>query len=232
MLVTCHQAYLLPALSFFAKWKASDGLVLLDQARFVSQSAKFHYANRCALDGGRWYTIPVVRRLGQSISDAVVVDGWNPRSFVDRVRNDYRGARHGTEVLSGFRDVVMSWRGPRLVDLNVPLLRWSATLLGISKPLWLQSELLPCDVEDRDERLAQLVRTVGGDSYLAGPSGRKYMNAEVYAAARLSLKVSRFRAEPYPRDGREWIPYLSVLDALCHCGAAAADLLNGEVEDW
>lgn len=232
MRVACHQPYFLPALSFFAKWASADCLILLDELQFVRKSSKFHYANRCKLGDDTWYTIPTVRVFPQRICDVRILEGWQPASLLSRIRNDYRRSPHVEGVLAGITDSLREWQGSKLAQLNRLLLMWAGHQMGIEKSVYLQSELGASDTTDRDVRLGELVRSVGGDTYVAGPSGPKYMNEAVYRNAGLCLEVCHYDPRPYDRGARPWVAYMSVIDALCYYGARAAQYIEASIKEW
>ena len=85
----------------------------------------------------------------------------------------------------------------RLVDLNVALIRAVADRLGITTRLVLASEL---DVTGSSTRLmVSLTRAVGGDVYLSGPTGREYLEPELFDAAGLELRYHEFAPFEYPQ---------------------------------
>jgi hypothetical protein len=230
--VACHQPYFLPALSFFAKWASADCLILLDELQFVRKSSKFHYANRCKMGDDKWYSIPTIQIFPQRICDIQALSTWHPESLLDRIKNDYHKAPHLGQVLEGINEQLKAWQSPRVSELNFLLLTWAGRELGIDKPTYLQSSLGISDVPDRDSRLSKLVQAVGGDTYLAGPSGPKYMNESLYLQAGLKLEVCHYTPLQYDRGAREWVAYLSVVDALCYQGEAAAQYIQARIEAW
>ncbi len=233
ILLACHQPYFLPPLSFFSKWAAADHLVLLDELQFVTSSSKFHYANRCKLGDDKWYTIPVQRAAFESICDVKVTEeGWSPSMLLARIRNDYRKTPYVVKVLESIEEIAASWVPPNIVTLNIALLRWAAKSLGIDVPIRLQSELGEEETDDRDVRLAQLAKKMGCDTYLAGPSGRKYMHQEVYKDMGIGLRAFHYEIKPYQRGARLWVPYQSVIDVLCYHGPEASAYLGGTVQNW
>jgi hypothetical protein len=230
-LVAAHQPNLLPHLGFFAKWAAAKTLVLLDRVQYVRKSARGHYTNRCLLGDGRWYTIPVSDHFPQTIGSVEIVPTWEPRSLIDRVRNDYRDTDHLDEVEVGLSKVLSACHGCNLATLNVYLLRWAAGEIGIDRPAVLQSDTA-LDDDDPDARLIYLTKTFGS-AYLSGPKGPDYMRPDVWREVEVPVYVTSGRYTKYPRGSRPWMPGLSVVDALCYVGGARTrDLLRCEVERW
>lgn len=205
---------------------AADALVLLDDVQYVTGGAHDHYANRCALPSG-WATVPVRNKFGQTIREARPVEGWQPDKLISRIAQEYR-LRADHWLLRYLRDEVDYYDGT-LTSINVAWIRAVRRALGLAFPIHLQSHL-GVSTTDRDRRLYECVRRVGGDAYLAGPGGPGYMRPDFWRGA-MPVYVSRYAWPVYPRAG-EWLPHLSIVDALVHVGYRAWEYLQTEKERW
>jgi hypothetical protein len=103
-----------------------------------------------------------------------------------------------------------------LVEFNVALIRELVRELGISTPLVMASDL-PCEGRGT-QLLLDLVRAVGGDVYLSGPSGRRYLEPELFQRARVRLEYHDFRDFDYPQLFGEFVPGLSCFDYIANVG--------------
>jgi hypothetical protein len=102
------------------------------------------------------------------------------------------------------------------VDLNVALIRAVADRLGIATRLVLASEL---ELEGSSTRLmVDLTRAVGGEVYLSGPTGRTYLDPELFDEAGLELRYHGFTPFEYPQLHGAFEPGLSCLDYVANCG--------------
>lgn len=238
MKVACHQPNFLPPLSFFAKWKAADVMVLLDDVQFTTNSARDHYANRCKLGDDKWCTIPVKKRFPQNIKDVMVADNWKSVSLVDRVKGGYRNAEYMPQVVIDLATQLAVWSVDRamrqgsLCDLNILLLATMAHELGIDTPYLRQSALNIGNFTDPDARLIRCVQEVGGDTYLSGPKGPNYMSKGIYDYYGIEVEICRYEPIKYSRGERPWVPYMSVVDALCYHGKEAGNFLELRTERW
>ena len=96
------------------------------------------------------------------------------------------------------------------------LIRAVADRLGIATRLVLASEL---DVSGSSTQLMiNLTRAVGGDVYLSGPTGRKYLEPELFADAGVELRYHEFTPFEYPQLYGAFVPGLSCLDYLANVG--------------
>ena len=79
-----------------------------------------------------------------------------------------------------------------------------------------------------DERLIDLVQAVGGGAYLSGAGGQNYQHPEKFAAAGIDLQVREYKPRPYARAQGDFVPGLSILDALFNIGPATVEHLSYE----
>ena len=78
----------------------------------------------------------------------------------------------------------------RLTDFNTALVRGVVERLGITTQLVMASEL---SCQGSSSRLMlNLTKAVGGDTYLSGPSGRNYLDPEMFPAEGVTLRYHRF----------------------------------------
>lgn len=218
VIVSAHQPNFAPWLGFFDKALHSDVLVLLDTVQFIKRG----YQNRArikAAGGPQWLTVPVISkgRYDQATRD-VEIDGtakWRA-VHLRTLRTVLAKAPHRDELLDVVEPVYARDDLHRLADLNVALIRAVADRLGIATRLVLASEL---ELEGSSTRLmVGLTRAVGGDVYLSGPTGRQYLEPELFDEAGLELRYHGFSAFEYPQQHGAFEPGLSCLDYVANCG--------------
>ena len=77
--------------------------------------------------------------------------------------------------------------------------------------------------------LARIVRTTGGDTYLAGQGASGYQDDHVFAANGVTV---RYQADVHPvyrqNNSNEFVPGMSAIDALMNCGPEAAKLIGSK----
>jgi hypothetical protein len=229
MRVAIHQPHYLPWLGYLAKWAAADLFIVLD----VVQYEKNGWQNRNRIktrDGVRWLTVPVHAPFGAPICE-VSVDGaqaW-PAQHLRAIEQAYARAPGLAAHREGLRRFYAApWT--RLAPLATASARWLAQAFEITTPLRLASEL---GVVNRDptERLVELCRAVGADTYLAGPHGAGYMDLGQFTAAGIEVLAQRYEHPVYPQMHGEFVPQLSALDLLLTAGDQAIALLR-EGDRW
>lgn len=219
MIVAIHQPNYIPWLGYFAKMALADIFVFLDDAQFSRGS----YTNRVQIARAgqpAWLTIPVVHKLGTPICHTLPAKPDWPRAHLDTLKQSYRTAAHFAEIWTYLEAILRGVEGT-LGHTNATIVAGLAKGLGL-QPNFMQSSALPFPPDlDADERLARIVSNLApGGTYLSGAGGAKYQADSTFAAHGVKLAYSAFNPETYDRGGENFIPGLSIVDALFHLGWA------------
>lgn len=220
--VALMQPAFLPWQGFFALAASVDVLVFLDDFQYSRQS----WQQRNRLFTGRdtvgWITVPVERHAGR--------DGFpglheaRPRldalrgKFLATLRQSYARAPHLDEWLP----VVEAWlmaEHASLAELNMAFARQVMTRLGIAPRIELSSRL--GHEGRRSAAVDALLRRVGATRYHAARGSFGYMRQDgLFPRAGLQVVFQDFVPAPHAQlHAQEFVPYLSVLDALLNVGA-------------
>ena len=225
MRVAIHQPNFCPWLGYFYKIRHADLFVLLDDVQFIKRG----YIHRNYVktpQGQRWIGLPVLTkgRYDQEIREVEInpTEPWR-KQILGSLRHTYAQAPHATDVLDLLGEI-FTGEPTSMAQLNEQLLRAICPLLGIHTPI-LRSSSLPGIAGQSTERLISICQAVGAEQYLSGSGGKNYQNEAQFAAAGIELQYSQFTSPRYPQLHGEFVPNLSVLDALFCVGAAAGDLL-------
>lgn len=226
--VTIHQPNYLPWLGFFHKVARADVFVSLDSVQFARRGV----TSRNQILGPQGplpLTVPVLSkgRYESPICEIAInpTVRWADKHFRSFEQN-YRKAPYWKEHEGFLRSVYLERSWERLVDLNETLIRYLLDYLGIGVPIVRSSELgVPAD---STELLLGLTRTVGGDTYLSGPSGRNYLDESAFARAGVGLEYHSFVHPVYRQGARqEFVSHLSAFDLVLHEGPASRQILLG-----
>jgi hypothetical protein len=234
--VAIHQPNYVPWCGFFAKLRAADVLVLLDDVQMPRGRSYVSRAQVLGPDGPLWLTVPTHHAAHERILDVRPVDAGFCRRHLMTLRARYGRTPHFAEVLAVIEPIYAAVVAEppeqrRLVTLNLRLIAALAAYLGLDRPLLRASALsVPRSPDEHggergDDHLIALVRAVGGRVYLSGPGGERYQDPARFAAAGIELQLRRYRPLPYDQ-GRPFVPGLSLLDPLFRLGRDAASLLR------
>ncbi|MBM3527027.1 MAG: WbqC family protein [Alphaproteobacteria bacterium] len=227
MIVAVHQPNYLPWLGYFSKMARCDVFVFLDDVQFSKNS----YINRVQIDGGgaaRWLTVPVSYRFGDAIRTVHCAEpGWT-QAHLSTLQTFYSGAPAYGEVrdwLGGVFAALDAARG--LGSANRAVVEAVARRLGLRCAFRSSSEF---DVGSAvsDDRLISILSHFGRDVvYLSGKGGSGYQSAEKMERAGIHLTYNEFDHPRY-EQGHEFIPGLSIVDALFRIGFdRTAELVAG-----
>lgn len=223
--VAIHQPNFLPWLGYFDKLARADVFVLLDSVQFP-RSGHGEWMNRVRMlvhGEPRWATVPIRRRGVQLIREVEIDDSQSWRRKVLRtLEANYARAPHFREVFP-LVDQIVEHADDRLADFNEHGVRTLAELLGFKRAEIIRSSTL--DVEGTgSDLLAEITRAVGGTTYLSGGGAAAYQREESYRQRGVELGFQNFEHPRYPQGRDEFVPGLSVVDALMHCGAEGVRL--------
>jgi hypothetical protein len=225
MIVAIHQPQYLPWLGYFHKMLRADAFVFLDTVQFK----KNEFQNRNRIKGSKgpqWLTVPVLQKLGQDIKDVRIntTVRWQ-KKHIAALRSCYGRAPCYDEYREGLEQILNHpWE--LMSDLNIEVTRLLASLFGIDTPLFVASEMgsLP---DDRDSRLIEITRKLGGGSYLAGIGGKDYMDLSIWEEVQIDVLFQEFEHPEYPQVFDGFTSHLSAVDLLFNTGKKAMSYLDG-----
>jgi len=215
VLVALQPSYL-PWLGAFEQFARSDVFVFYDDVQYDRDGWRNRNRIKTA-QGIRWLTVPVQTsgKFGQRILDVKIDNrqGW-ARKHLQTMEQAYAKAPHLQSFLAELRPVLeQSWDS--LADLNITLFLRLARCMGLERTVRRSSELsLPAG---KNERLLELCRIFGAQTYYSGSAARDYLEAERFRQAGITVRWQDFRPPVYPQLHGEFVSHLSVVDWLFHC---------------
>lgn len=226
MIAANHQPQFLPYLGFFHKIAHCDVLVQLDDVQFMDR----HFQHRNVIKmqtGTQMLTIPVEKKRGQLIRDVLLAPiNWRRKMWA-AIQTSYSGASFFDEFSTGLRSIILDGTQDRLVDIDLELLQWANSILGITVRIESSSKLgLPATQGPNEHHIA-ICKAVGADTYLSGPGGREYMDLTMFDAAGIAVQWQDYRAREYPQRYPKlgFLPNLAVVDAIFNLGPSARELI-------
>jgi len=180
MIVTIHQPNFLPWFPFFEKMASADRFVLLTNCQFEKNG----YQNRFFRDGN-WYTMSTFKGL-KPIREKKYVNC--ERSWIKikkglpkfkKYLNDMD--QYITPSLSGTNCGIITHLA-KIINPNVEIVYdWPTHLLGT-------------------ERLVDICKYYGATTYIAGPSGKKYMDMSLWKNAGINVEFHENKNKTHTLD--------------------------------
>lgn len=223
-LVAVHQPQYIPWLGYFDKMDQCDVFCLLDTVQYKKN--EYQNRNRIKTDKGwQWLTVPVTYRFPQRIDEVRLNAGDNwVRKHLEAIRTHYRKAPY-YELYIGRLISFFEQKRHNLVEVNEACIRLIMDMAGIDCEV-VSASRLPMECDHPTARLIEIVRFLGGDTYLSGKDGAKYMDVDLFQQEGIGLRFQDFVHPTYPQCYGAFEPYMSILDLLFNCGPSSLSILR------
>ena len=222
--VAIHQPQYLPWLGYFDKLVRCDVFCLLDTVQYKKN--EFRNRNRIkTAQGLQWLTVPVTYRFPQRIHEVGVnqtVD-WQ-RKHLQALKTNYSKAPFFDTYYESFEEFYQK-SYEMLVDVNVACIELLMELSGLEQKLVLASSL-KVDTDDPSVRLIKICQALGGDAYLSGRDGAKYMDVDMFSGHQINVFFQDFKHPQYPQCYGPFEANLSVVDLLFNCGPKSLNIIR------
>jgi hypothetical protein len=224
LVVAVHQPQYLPWLGYFAKMSAADIFCYLDNVQYK----KNEWQNRNRIktaQSWQWITVPVCYRFPQKINEVEINNrvNWKKKHLQALITN-YRRSPFFRDYICVFEGIYSKSWG-LLSELNILLIERLRELLNLQHKPVLRASRLKLREEPTD-RLIDICKTAGADTYLSGPDGVKYMDVKRFEAHGIKVSIQKFEHPVYPQLFKAFQSHLSVVDLLFNCGPASKEIIE------
>ena len=224
MKAAIHQLQYWPGLRFFAKMRAADLFIYLDDVQF--EKREFQNRNRIRTPRGWQYLTAAVVSKGRFSQKINEVELDNPadwlKDHLQAIKQNYARAPFFKEYLPAI-ETLYSRDYRVLSDLAMATMDLLKDAFAIKTPVKFSSEF-KID-ETSSARLAKLCAAAGADEYLSGAGAKAYLDPGVFSYAGIKLSWQEFSPRPYPQAFPGFEPDMSALDLLLNCGPRSATWL-------
>ena len=226
-IVVISQPTFLPWLGYFDLMDQATLFIALDSVQFTKRS--WMQRNRIRTPRGlEWLTVPVrvKGRYQQTLLQTQLNhEGGFPAKHLRTLEQNYRKTPYFGDYFPELARALEE-RHTSLGELNLQLIRWLATTLGITTPIRRSSEMRANG--QRSALLAALCREVDSRHYLSTPGAADYIRDEqaVFREADITVSFHRYQHPVYPQSGPGFEPYASVIDLLFHTGPDALQVIR------
>lgn len=221
MKLAIHQLQYMPGPRFFAKMRACDLFVYLDDVQY--EKREFQNRNRIrTADGWQYLTVPVMvkGRFSQNIKDVEINPTYEwKEEHLRAIKTNYGRAKYLKEYLPAL-ETLYSKKYALLGGLTLATIDFLREGLGIKTPVKFSSEYKIASASTR--RLADICKAAGADEYCSGAGAREYLDKEIFTKEKIKLSWQEFTVAPYPQAFPGFEPDMSALDLLLNCGPEPA----------
>ncbi len=236
MKVAMMQPTFLPWQGFFELIYQSDRFVLCDDYQFSHYS--YHQRNRLFLNADRahWYTVPLEAKesIERPLNQVRIADRlpWRGKMW-KQIRHNYCTAPFFPAIAPRVEQCLIT-PAESLAAQNIAFIQLACDLMAIHREIRLSSSH-PSDAP-RSHKIVELLRWCEASRFLSAQGSFGYMKADgVLPVDGIEMRFQNYQPKPYPQVGSkgQFVPYLSVLDALLNIGPEATlGLIAGGTERW
>lgn len=226
MKVAIHQPHYFPYPGFFHKLSLADVFVIMDNTQYDKR-----YTNRNRIitpNGWVWLTVPINKEHKFNPVSKVEINNeldWKKIHW-NKIHHSYSNSKFFHLYAQYFEDLFKKdWTSLFELDLETTkqVMKW----LGIKTKLILESELKVNGTAT--QRLVNICKNLGADTYISGSGGRNYLDEKLFEKNNLLLGYQKYTCHPYCQHLSEsFVPDLSIIDALANLGPGTMQITSNK----
>jgi hypothetical protein len=226
MIIAISQPMLFPWVGMLEQIRMADTFVNYPDVQF----SKGGFVNRVQIKTSRgmnWLTVPLHGlRLGQKINEVKINDQNNWRNeHLQMLSDAYADSPYVSEMLN-LVESVYARDYKNIGSLSEASELALCEYFGIgSHGKFLSSENLGIEGSG-SRRVLDIVRALGGDTYLTGHGASKYLDHEAFELAGVRVEYMDYAKTPYPQLHGEFTPYVSALDLIANAGSSGINFIR------
>ena len=221
-----------PWIGIFEQMRLADVFIHYDNA-LLPQGRSFVTRVRVKAHQGKgWLAMPVKRKgLGrQPINSVQVIDSTDWRkSHLRTLQMEYARAPYRDDMLAIVEEVYL-YETSFCSALNIFAAEKIANYFDLPCQ-FIHSSDYPFQ-DGKCEKLINLVRTLGGDTYITGHGALNYLDYELFEVNHIQVKFMDYQLIPYPQLHGAFDAYVSILDLIANQGNAGKRFIASEAVDW
>lgn len=233
-IVAIHQPNFFPWLGYFNKLARADVFILMDNVQFPKTGGTWINRVQILVNGKpSWITLPIVRAYhGTRLIYEMKIDNSIPwrAKFLKTIQSNYGRAPY----FSSTYQMIATWvdlQTDSLSEFNVTVIKDLVQKLGLDVSKLLFGSSLTAE-GNATQLLINMTKAIGGSAYLFGGGARGYQDDELFFREGVDLVDQNFEHPPYPQfNMQNFVPGLSIIDALMNCGIQGTCTLLGIGEE-
>ena len=213
--------------SSFIPWKGYFDIIhTVDTFIFLEdvQYTKRDWRNRNKLkspNGEIWISVPVIVASPEQKIFETKID--YSTEWVEKIKKTIHHNYAASKFYSQYKDQILSLFDKKfetISEFNINATKKISSILGIKTKFINSLELATSG--KKDDRLIEICKKIGADSYLSGPSAKDYISNTKFESARIELLYVDYLG--YPEYSQLWgnfTHYVSIIDLIFNCGPEA-----------
>ena len=225
--VAISQSNYIPWKGYFDLINQADDFVILDSVQYTRRD----WRNRNKIkvvNGDDWITlsVKVKSKFDQKINGTMVSDiDWKTK-ILNKLHYNYKNAPYYDLVITSlFENCINKIDSLKLSDINQQIIMYiSQNFLNINTRFY-RSEDFDLS-EDKNLRLINITKQVGGNEYISGEAGKCYLDDEMFKKRDIKLSFMKYEGyKEYPQLHGDFNHFVSILDLLFMTGCDAGQYM-------
>jgi hypothetical protein len=224
--VAIIQSNYIPWKGYFDIINDSDIFIFLDDVQYTTRDWRNRNRIKTA-HGLKWLTIPLGNDTNRLICNVKIQDDSWQYLHWKTIKSHYRNAKYFELYKEFFEHVYCNQRWNNLAELNQHLIMTISREFLQIKTEFVNSKNLKCNGK-RQEKLLNIIKKVGGDVYISGPSAKNYIDDNLFTENNVELVYKEYFG--YPEYEQFHPPFehgVSIIDLLFHAGPNASYYIWG-----
>lgn len=227
MKVVILQPSYIPWRGVFDQIQKADLFIFYDDVQYDKHGWRNRNQIKTA-QGKQWLSIPVHTKgvtSGIPIKD-VRIDWSKPwtKDHLKALTFAYSKAPYFSDHAAWLAEIYQR-RDACLADFTIWLTIEITRKLGIARTRFVRSSELAGIEGQKTDRLINILKRVGADHYLSGPSARDYIEQEKFEAAGIALSYVEYNYQPYPQLYPPFDSFVSILDLMFMTGGNSLEYI-------
>ncbi len=217
---------------YFELIHKADTFIFLDDFQYRKRS--FHARNRIFVSKEKidYAIIPLQRAMHNPNLNQINVlnDCYWLEKFLKRLET-YKKTLYYDQLILPIKNVLAE-KSLSLADYNINIIKLLCNILNINAQFLLSSQF--SITTQRSQRIYDLLKECGASCYLCANGSFEYMLEDKIFPNEIPVLFQNYQPKPYKQmHSKEFIPYLSILDALFNVGPEETlNLIQNGTEKW
>ena len=212
------QPYFFPYIGYWQLIHAVDRFVIYDDVNYINKG--WINRNRLMINGSPTYITAPLYRASQNkrICDISLqpLAVWCDK-LVRMIEITYRKSPYFSEVFPIIENLIR-YETESLADYLAYQLQTLATFMGIKTEFVVSSRCYENDYLSGQARILNICKQEHASTYINPQGGQALYDTEMFRNEGINLNFIVMRPLPYKQRNTEFIPYLSIIDALMEIG--------------
>lgn len=217
----------IPWRGYFHQIAIADIFIFLDDVQYDKRG--WRNRNRIKTHQGlQWLTIPVhskgAQQLGTTLAEIPIV--WETDWNQDHLKSIYHAYRQAPffDPFFSFVSELLETKTEFLADFTIQSSLALASYLGIENTTFIRSSSIPVN-GTKTTRLINLLKEVGADHYISGPSAEEYIEESLFDANNITLEYMSYEYPEYEQLHPPYHAQVSIIDLLFMQGKKAINYM-------